>query len=224
MLPERDRERERPTDTIFVKSIRENYPLKNSSFFSPSTQAHLKLLCWLVSLLGIFQLQEVLNGKHSSCRPPQLRPRLHLVISAALSLCLLLSPCPACWVWENSVWETLSWTLGHVPLPAFHSWVHWHEGRLWNGVKTTLGKHREKAHFWLASHPALKSQRQGFKEQRNSGEEMSLPLVSSPVRQLEALHALLLKETKATQQSEAVPSDFLPFPEIRGYRENTNGI
>lgn len=108
MLPER----ERPTDTIFVKSIQENYPLKNSSFFSPSTQAHLKLLCWLVSLLGILQLQEVLNGKHGSCRPPQLRPRLRLVISAALSLCLFVSPCPACWVWENSVWETLSWTLG----------------------------------------------------------------------------------------------------------------
>lgn len=53
---------------------------------------------------------------------------------------------------------------------------------------------------------------------------MRLPFVSSPVGQLEALHALLLKETKATQQSEAVPSDFLPFPEIRGYRENTNGI
>ena len=114
--------------------------------------------------------------------------------------------------------------LGRVPPPAFHSWVHWHEGRLWNGIKTTLGNHREKAHFWLASHPALKSQRQGFKEQRNSGEEISFPLVSPTVGQLEALHTLLLKETKAMQQGEVVPSDFLSFPEIRGYRENTNGI
>lgn len=123
----------------------------------------------LLSLVGIFLMQEAPRGKPAAASPDSCDHVLWFPQASAraswLLLALLLSVGKLC------VGEILSWAHGACATAGFFLPRTPASVRVcMRGGSETAWKHREEARLWLASHPILKSQSQGLKGQRDSGD------------------------------------------------------